>query len=159
MKKLTLMTAVFFLTITLGSVCGAGDKTGYDGYVVKETFQFRLVPDPEADPNTNGFPWGPWGTGTGTVFCINDDFVTGCSHALESYPGYTRLDEYSFINVIPIQCEPDSFRDKDSGKARCKGCLVHLTVNHPQPPPVSNDPEHPTPTDGYFRAYAYCAKR
>ena len=44
MKKGTLMMMVIILAIIiLGSVCGAGDK---NGYVVKETFTFNLVPNP-----------------------------------------------------------------------------------------------------------------
>ena len=44
MKKGTVMMMVLILAIiTLGSVCGAGDK---NGYVVKETFTYTLVKDP-----------------------------------------------------------------------------------------------------------------
>ncbi len=147
MKKLTLMIVVIFVMITLGSVCGAGDKTGYDGYVVKETFQFEFI-------DYSGY-WGlaPRDDSWGRVYCANNDIVTGCSYALKRYPGYTQLSDYGFINVIPIECEPD-LRDEDQGRAKCRGCLVTLTAIHPNPPPSDA-----TPTDGEFSAYAYCAKR
>ena len=147
MKKLNVMIIIIFIMVSLGSVCGADDKKGY---VVKETFQFILVPNP--NPDSNGLPWGPWGGSEGRVYCSNNDFVTGCSYSLESYPGYTRLSDYAFLNVIPIECSPD-LRDEESGEAVCKGCLVTLTVSHPDPPTYPQ-----SPTDGKFRAYAYCGK-
>jgi hypothetical protein len=152
MKKLTVMIVIIFAMITLGSVCGAGDKTGdMNVYVVKETFQFEFV-----DYSTPGNP-RPWGLAPrddswGRVSCANNDIVTGCSYSLQSYPGYTRLSDYAFLNVIPIDCSPD-LKDKDTGKAVCRGCLVTLTAIHPDPPPSTE-----SPTDGTFRVYAYCAK-
>ncbi len=145
MKKLTVMIVTICVMITLGSVCGADDKKGY---VVKETFKFTLVENPNP---TGPLPWGPWGSSEGRVYCANNDFVTGCSYSLESFPGYTRLPDYAFLNVIPIECSPD-LRDEETGVAVCKGCLVTLTVNHPDPPPSGS------PTDGTFRAYAYCGR-
>ena len=78
MKKCTLMMMVIiFATIALGSVCGAGDK---NGYVVKETFTFTLLPNPN---RVDGLPWGPRdGSDEGRVYCENNDFVTGCSYSL-----------------------------------------------------------------------------
>lgn len=146
MKKLIVMIVMVSTMIALGSVCGAGDKKGY---VVKETFQFTLVKNPNA---ANGLPWGPWGGSEGRVYCANNDFVTGCSYSLQSYPGYTQLSDYGFLNVIPIECTPD-LRNVDAGEAVCKGCVVHLTVIHPDPPA-----NLAIPTGGTFRAYAYCGR-
>ncbi len=148
MKKLAVVIVVFAM-ILLVSVCGAADKKGY---VVKETFQFTLVPNPNA---SNGLPWGPWGdnNGIGRVYCDKSDFVTGCSYSLQSYPGYTRPWEYSFLHVIPIECNPD-LRDEDDGTTVCNGCFVQLSVNHPDPPLNPG-----SPTDGEFRVYTYCGSR
>jgi hypothetical protein len=143
------MIVITLAIITLGSVCGAGDK---NGYVVKETFTFNLVPNPN---KVDGLPWGPWdGSGEGRVYCENNDFVTGCSYSLRGYPGYTHLSDYAFMNVIPIQCTP-SLQETGGGpvvdgEAVCKGCLVNLTINHPDPP-SDNLPKH-----GEFRVYTYC---
>jgi len=151
MKKVIVMIVIISAMITFGSVCGAADKTGdKKGYVVKESFSFKLVPNPA----TGNPPWGPWGSSEGRVYCAKNDFVTGCSYALYSYPGYTQLSDYAFLNVIPIECTPD-LKEEDAGVAVCKGCLVTLTVNHPDPPPDTIPPDV-TPTDGWFRVYAYC---
>jgi len=144
MKKVIVMTVIIFAMITLGSVCGAGDK---NGYVVKETFTFKLGQNP------NNGSWGPLDhSNVGRVYCANNDFVTGCSYSLESYPGYTQLSDYAFLNVIPIECTPD-LKEEDDGVAVCKGCFVQLNVIHPAPPPSPA-----SPTEGKFRVYAYCGK-
>ena len=147
MKKGTVMMIVVLAIIALGAVCGADDKKGY---VVKETFTFKLVPNPN---EVDGLPWGPLeGSNQGRVYCANNDFVTGCSHVLKSYPGYTRPWDYSFLNVIPIECSPD-LKDEEAGEALCRGCLVTLTINHPDPPPSPA-----SPTDGTFSVYTYCSR-
>jgi hypothetical protein len=152
MKKGTVMIVIILAVITLGSVCSASDK---NSYVVKQTFTFNLVPNPTS---VDGLPWGPWdGSGTGQVFCDNNDFVTGCSYSLRRYPGYTNLSDYSFLNVMPIGCTPSLQEELGGpavdGEAVCKGCRVALTINHPGPP-LSPD----SPTDGEFRVYTYCGR-
>lgn len=146
MKKCTLMMMVIILaTIALGSVCGAGDK---NGYVVKETFTYTLVKDPLG---TGSSYWGPKpDSNEGRVYCANNDFVTGCSYALETYPGITAPSDYDFKQVIPIQCSPP-LMDEDSGVATCKGCLAVLYV---KPFTLISDPA--VQLDGKFRVYTYC---
>ena len=61
MKKFRGMIAVILVMLAFVSASGADDKN----YVVKETFTFTLV----ANPNNGGEPWGPWGSSTGKVFC------------------------------------------------------------------------------------------
>ncbi len=136
MKKLTVMIVIMFAMITLGSVCGAGDKTGdKTGYVVKEKFEVTPV------------------SGKGEVYCAKNDFVTGCSYSFESYlPPYTDLSDYTFHHVIPIGCTPN-LKDKDAGRAVCAGCLVDLTViNLPSGLPSDL-------TLATFYAYAYCGRQ
>ena len=148
MKKLSAVIIIILGIFVLQSLSYAEDKIGY---VVKETFTFNLIPNPK--PGSGGIPWGPWDeSNQGRVYCAADDFVTGCSYALQRYPGYTDLSDYTFHNVIPIECTPD-LRNKDSGKAVCRGCLVTLTVNHPDPPEYAQ-----SPTDGDFSVYVYCGR-
>jgi hypothetical protein len=140
MKKVTVIVLIFLVMITLGSVCGADDKSGY---VIKESFTFNL---PFQDPPGN----------EGRVYCKSGDFVTGCSHRLYSYSPTApnpSLSSFAFLNVIPIECTP-SLKETTSGapvdgQAVCTGCLVHLNVTDPGAANISSVT---------FSAYAYCGK-
>jgi hypothetical protein len=129
LKKLTIMMVTVFVMISLGSVCGAGDKKGY---VVKKTFNFTL------------------NSMTGEVFCANKDIVTGCSYSLDSYFPPTLPSEYAFSHVIPIGCDPN-LREEETGVAVCTGCLVGVSLYHTG----SLDSDETLAT---FAVYAFCGK-
>ncbi len=140
MKKVTVIVLIFLVMITLGSVCGADDKSGY---VVKESFKFNL---PFENPSGN----------VGRVYCNSGDFVTGCSHRLYSYTTTApnpSLSSFAFLNVFPIECTPSLQEESGElpldGQAVCTGCLVNMNVTDPDAANISSVT---------FSAYAYCGK-
>ena len=137
MKKATVMVVIILAMITLGSVCGAGDKSGdKKGYIVRSIVNVTLPP----------------GSGSfGEAYCAQNDFVTGCSYLLFSYPGCTSLSDYSFPVVQPIGCSEDK-----EGFRVCTGCRVVMVPPHTDPLPA-NCSATPLPLEVEFWVYAYCS--
>ncbi len=127
MKKFTVtISIILVMTSVFGSVCNADDKKGY---VVGS---LNDIPDGYANVNF-----------TGEAYCNENDYVTGCSYLLNSYPdeGPGSLSKYSFPVVQPIECSTDK-----EGFRVCTGCKVvlHGTTN--------------LATQVSFYVYAFCGR-